>query len=208
LSVSDVVGFRAFLIKLAEGVRHGVGAADGDVQNTLRWLRDEHPARLSAERRKAHRAAELAIEDLRRKRLQPTATGQPQSVVSEKKALAKTKAKLDWIDQRAAATKRWASHFDKEASQYQGATQPARSLPDATLPRALSRLDAHLAAIEAYLALETPPTPGGQPTADDAASVSRPADDKTGTDESTNNANADEATGSPPRDPTHLGANP
>jgi len=150
-SVQQISDFRAFLVKFAEGVRHGTGIADSEVSSTARWLKDEHPQRLLGERRKAERARQNATDDLRRKRLQPTATGDPPSTVTEQKALAKAKAKMQWLEEKLSATQRWARQFDKEATQYQAALQPAESLPESMIPRALARLEGHLVALEKYL---------------------------------------------------------
>lgn len=155
-SVTQISDFRAFLVKFAEGVRHGTSVAEGEVNATTRWLKDEHPQRLRSERRKAERALQNATDDLRRKRLQPTATGDPPSVVTEQKALAKAKAKIQWLEEKISATQRWARQFDKEATQYQAALQPAQSLPESMIPRALARLEGHLVALEKYLEAQTP----------------------------------------------------
>lgn len=155
-SVQQLSDFRAFLVKFAEGVRHGTSIADSEVQSTTRWLKDEHPQRLLGERRKAERALQNAVDDLRRKRLQPTATGDPPSVVTEQKNLAKAKAKMQWLEEKISATQRWARQFDKEATQFQAALQPAQSLPEAMIPRALARLEGHVVALEKYLEAQNP----------------------------------------------------
>lgn len=167
-SVQQLAEFRAFLVKFAEGVHHGVGLGDSEVHATNRWLKDEHPQRLSAERSKAQRALQDATDDLRRKRLQPTATGDPPSTVTEQKALAKAKAKMQWLEDKARATQRWGRQFDKEAIQYQAALQPARSLPESMVPRALARLESHLTTLEQYLETRAKSS-GPVPTARDAA---------------------------------------
>lgn len=176
-SVQQLTEFRAFLVKFAEGVHHGVGLGDSEVHATHRWLKDEHPARLSAERGKAQRALQDATDDLRRKRLQPTATGDPPSTVTEQKALAKAKARMQWLEDKARATQRWGRLFDKEAIQYQAALQPARSLPESVLPRALARLESHLIAIEQYLETQAKSTGPGSAGQAEGAAVSRPAED-------------------------------
>ncbi|MEM8737373.1 MAG: hypothetical protein AAGG38_02695 [Planctomycetota bacterium] len=155
-SVQELVDFRAFLIKFAEGVQQGVAAADSEMQSVTRWLGDEHPKRLSAEKLKADRRFEAAGDDLRRKMLQPTATGDPASTVTEKKALAVAKAKREWLVEKLAATKRWSRLFDKESMQYLSAVQSARAVPDSVVPRALGRLEKHLRAIEEYLEAQSP----------------------------------------------------
>lgn len=174
-SVQQLADFRAFLVKFAEGVHHGVGLGDSEVHATGRWLKEEHPARLNAERHKAQRALQTATDDLRRKRLQPTATGDPPSTVTEQKVFAKAKAKMQWLEDKAAATQKWARQFDREAIQYQAALQSARSLPGAMLPRALGRLEAHLVAIEQYLQVQTKSAAAGRVGDGDAAAINRPA---------------------------------
>ncbi|MEM7624650.1 MAG: hypothetical protein AAF333_03365 [Planctomycetota bacterium] len=177
LSVRHIEDFRAFLVKLGEGVQHGLAAADADVNATQRWLREEHPARLTAERRKAQRALEAAADDLRRKKFTPTATGDPASIAYEKKVAAQCKAKLEWLDEKLETTKRWNRVFDKETDQFLSGTQAARGVAESAVPRALARLEAHLRAIEDYLGVQT--TAGTDLSLADggSASVRRPADE-------------------------------
>lgn len=191
LSVRDVEAFRAFLVKLGEGVQHGLAAGDAEVGSTQRWLRDEHPARLSAEHGKAQRARQAAVDDLRRKKFQPTATGDPASVAYEQKVAARAKAKVEWLEEKIAATQRWARVFDKENDQYLSGTQGARGVAEAVVPRAMARLDAHLKAIADYLEVQA----AGGPKLDEAdaaaGSVSRPAEEDAPTED-------DQATDEPP----------
>ncbi len=147
LSVETLAEFRGFLVKFGEGVRHGLANGDSEVRDTLRWLGDEHPARLAA---KVKRALELALDELRRKRLQPTATGAPASVVYEQKVVARAKAKVEWLDDKVAATRRWGRQFQREADQYRGSTQPAHAVADSLVPRSLQRLEGHLRALADY----------------------------------------------------------
>ena len=175
LSVRSVEDFRAFLVKLSEGVQHGLAVADADVNATQRWLREEHPARLTAERRKAQRALETAADDLRRKKFTPTATGDPASIAYEKKVAAQAKAKLEWLDDKIQTTKRWNRVFDKETDQFLSGTQAARGVAESAVPRALSRLEAHLRAIEDYLSVQASAGSNLQPQDTGGASISRPA---------------------------------
>jgi hypothetical protein len=175
-SIRGLGEFRGFLVKFAEGVRHGLTTADADVQDTARWLGDQHPARLQAERRKAQRVFEQARDELRRKRLQPTASGKPPSVVTEQKAAAQAKAKLEWLEDKFETTRRWARKFDKEADQYRGATQGARAVADTLVPQAMAKLDAHLRALEDYVRPEPSATPTVDPSSDHPASVQRDGD--------------------------------
>ena len=199
-SVQQLADFRAFLVKFAEGVRHGTSIAESEVQSTARWLKDEHPQRLLGERRKAERALQDATDDLRRKRLQPTATGDPPSVVTEQKNLAKAKAKKQWLDDKLAATQRWSRQFDKEATQFQAGIQPAQSLPEAVISRALARLEGHVIALEKYLEAQNPrPTASLQPSAD-SGGIARSND--VGSESEEESATADQ-TDANPQDEEH-----
>lgn len=165
LSVGELEAFRGFLVKLGEGVQHGLAAADAAVSGTQRWLGQEHPARLQAEHRKATRALEAALDDLRRKKYQPTATGDPASTVTERRVAEKAKAKLRWLEEKRDATRRWARAFDREADQFLAGTQPARGIAESAVPRAVARVDAHLRAIADYLQTQAQPVtaPGTYP---------------------------------------------
>ncbi|MBB6428336.1 hypothetical protein [Algisphaera agarilytica] len=178
-SIQQLSEFRAFLVKFAEGVRHGTSLGESEVQSTARWLKDEHPQRLLTERRKAERALQNATDDLRRKRLQPTATGDPPSTVTEQKALAKAKAKMQWLEEKLSATQRWNRQFDKEAIQFQSGLQPAQSLPEAVIPRALARLEGHLIALENYLEAQSSQASPSAPGAPETGGVSRVVSDDT-----------------------------
>ncbi|MEM1109601.1 MAG: hypothetical protein AAGH99_13020 [Planctomycetota bacterium] len=175
-SVQQLSDFRAFLVKFAEGVRHGTSVAEGEVSGTARWLKDEHPQRLLGERRRAERKLQDATDDLRRKRLQPTATGDPPSTVTEQKALAIAKAKMQWLEEKLSATQRWSRQFDKEATQYQAALQPAQSMPESVIPRALARLEGHLRALEDYLQAQSEAATGLARDSTTAESMSRGGD--------------------------------
>ena len=198
LSVRELAEFRGFLVKFGEGVRHGLTTADSEVQETSRWLTGEHPARLAAAQRKVKRQHELALDELRRKRLQPTATGAPASVVYEQKVAAQAKAKLEWLDERVAATRRWARQFSREADQYRAATQAARGVADSLVPRALARLEGHLRALENYLQSQADAsTPHlGDVPGDRAESVAR-ADGDSGLDVEAQAATADDGASDP-----------
>ncbi|MEM9419684.1 MAG: hypothetical protein AAGA25_11635 [Planctomycetota bacterium] len=182
-SIQQLSEFRAFLVKFAEGVRHGTSLGESEVQGTARWLKDEHPQRLLSERRKAERALQNATDDLRRKRLQPTATGDPPSTVTEQKALAKAKAKMQWLEEKLSATQRWNRQFDKEAIQFQSGLQPAQSLPEAVIPRALARLEGHLIALENYLEAQSPKAASSASESSSSDGISRAVEDETDEDE-------------------------
>ena len=170
-SLAELAAFDAFLAQLSETVRHGVGEADAEVRRVERWLTEDRPAELAAQGRRAARALEVANEDLRRKRMQPTPTGAPPSIDVERRQQGRARAAVEQVQAMQQAVGRWGRAFTAEATEYAGHTQGARELPDAVVTQARTQLKRHLAALEQYVQA-TGPGSGSQ----GAGSAARPAE--------------------------------
>ena len=61
--------------------------------------------------------------------------------MEEKKAMAKAKYRLEYSQDKLAATKKWGQVFSRESTQYTSQATQLGDLFDADLPRALAMLD-------------------------------------------------------------------
>lgn len=150
--VSDVGILRDMkiaLVKFAEEVRTTLSGVDSEVQRVGQWLTHERPAHWKHEIRRRedkvqHAKAAIATKQLAR-------APDPVSVAQERKDLQKAQHHLDEGQHRAAAVKRWAPVWDREAQLYKSSCSGLGETLERDVPQGVARLERMVKALEDYL---------------------------------------------------------
>ncbi len=151
--VDSIKLFRSALIKFGESANVALGDAESEMQRTLGWLERDQLTHWTSETRKRTEAVGRAQEARRMKKLFKTPTGQTPTPVEEEKALAVAMRRLQEAQQKLLNVRRWAGRLQKEIHVYKGGVQRFATSLQSDLPRALSRLDTMIAALEEYVSL-------------------------------------------------------
>jgi hypothetical protein len=152
--ISDVAilkDLKVALLKFSENVRTTMSGVDSEVQRVGQWLTQERPAHWKHELRRRedkvqHAKAAIATKQLAR-------APDPVSVAQERKDLQKAQRILEEGQHRAAAVKRWAPVWDREAQLYKSSCSGLGETLERDIPQGVARLERMLKALEDYLRL-------------------------------------------------------
>ncbi|KAA0215172.1 MAG: hypothetical protein DYG94_09715 [Leptolyngbya sp. PLA3] len=153
-SIAALREFRPAIIKFVEEARAALIAAEADASRTIDWLRRDQAPFWKKEIRRRQDVIVQAKTDLFNK--QRTASGDPRSAVEERKALELAQRRLEDAETRAANTQHWIRQLEKEHMAYKGAAQMLSSQLVSLEDKALYDLDRMSAALEEYVAIQTP----------------------------------------------------
>ena len=150
--VSDVAvlkDMKIALVKFAEEIRTTLSGVDSEVQRVGQWLTHERPSYWKHEIRRRedkvqHAKAAIATKQLAR-------APDPVSVAQERKDLQKVQRQLDEGEHRAAAVKRWAPVWDREAQLYKSSCSGLGETLERDVPSGVARLERMVKALEDYL---------------------------------------------------------
>jgi hypothetical protein len=150
--VSDVEilkDLKIALVKFAEEIRSTLSGVDSEVQRVGQWLTHDRPSHWKHEIRRRedkvqHAKAAIATKQLAR-------APDPVSVAQERKDLQKAQRFLDEGQLRAAAVKRWAPVWDREAQLYKSSCSGLGETLERDVPQGVARLERMLKALEDYL---------------------------------------------------------
>lgn len=149
--VSVLKDLKVALLKFSEDVRTTLSGVDSEVQRVGQWLTHERPAHWKHELRRRedkvqHAKAAIATKQLAR-------APDPVSVAQERKDLQKAQRILEEGQLRAAAVKRWAPVWDREAQLYKSSCSGLGETLERDIPQGVARLERMLKALEDYLRL-------------------------------------------------------
>lgn len=150
---------KAALMKFADEATAALASMDADVHRVSGWLSLDRPAHWKAEIRRREDEVNKARGEIERKRL--VRAPEPASVVDERKAWERAKARLAQAQQRAEAVRRWRPRWERDAMIYKGSCQALSEVINRDIPLACARLDKMLASLEAYSRMAPPTAEGG-----------------------------------------------
>lgn len=162
--ITDIEALRdlkAALAVFAEEVRTTLSGVDAEVGRVGQWLTHERPAHWKHEIRRREDKVQAAKAAIAAKQL--ARAPEPVSVAQERKDLQRAQSTLDEGQHRAAAVKRWASVWDREAQLYKSSCSGLTETLERDVPMGISRLERMMQALEAYLRVS------GEETADQLA---------------------------------------
>jgi hypothetical protein len=153
-SVEALKDFRVTLCKVAEEIGVGLEEADGEIQRTIIWLKQEQHTYWKGEVRKRGELMTRAKLELKRKQEQKTPLGGRYSCVDEKKALAVAQRRFEEAEQKLANVRRWSRQLEEEAFSYQGGIRSLSQMISSGIPNGLAQLDNMIVSLESYLSLK------------------------------------------------------
>ncbi len=148
-SVDGLKELRSAVLVFLESVRNALAAADTDAYRRMRWVEEEVPARWREELKKRQAQFAEARVVLYRKQLGPAKDQQPHT--EARFAFERAKKRVDEAEEKLREAQRWAQRLDRALVKLRGGTAPLGSFTDVQMQRAVSRLDALVEAVEAYL---------------------------------------------------------
>lgn len=151
-SVAALRDLKTALTQFIEQTNIAFASVDAEIGRTGQWLQQERPAYYKHAVRRAEDAVTRAKSDISRK--QYMRAPEPVSVVEERKALEKLKRRLEELQRKQDAVRKWAPRWERESMMYKSTCRPLTEYVQATLPRAIDRLEKMAVAIEEYLRLQ------------------------------------------------------
>lgn len=167
--IDAIKQMRVSLIKYCESVSVALASADSDVMRIQSWLANEQVPFWTTQIRKRAELLSRAQEALRHKLLYPDATGRPQSVVDEQKAVKKAKAMLEEAEQKLIATKAYVRKIEQKQNDYRGSVQRLATQVQSMLPDAAVKLGNLVTTLERYAAVDQPTEAASMAVAPDEA---------------------------------------
>jgi len=151
-SVTALRDLKLALTDFIEQINIAFASVDAEIGRMGQWLQQERPAYYKHAVRRAEDAVTRAKSDISRK--QYMRAPEPVSVVEERKVLEKLKRRLEELQRKQDAVRKWGPRWEREAMMYKSTCRPLTECAQATLPRAIERLEKMAVAIEEYLRLQ------------------------------------------------------
>lgn len=151
-SVTALRDLKVALSQFIEQINIAFASVDAEIGRMGQWLQQERPAYYKHAVRRAEDAVTRAKSDISRK--QYMRAPEPVSVVEERKVLEKLKRRLEELQRKQEAVRKWAPRWEREAMMYKSTCRPLTEYVQSTLPRAIERLEKMAVAIEDYLRLQ------------------------------------------------------
>ncbi len=149
--VQTIERLRASFVMATEAFGLALEEAEGEVERMQFWVEGERRDHWTREIRRSQEAVVVAKSALFRKQeIKATPEARP-SVVDEKRALDRARARLELAERKLRSTKMWAIELPRQAVVFKGALSPMHTLLDRDAPKVnamLRRMTEHL---EAYL---------------------------------------------------------
>ncbi len=156
------------LWKFREACVGSLNDVESDLRRTVIWLETEQDSYWKSQIRIRHEALERAKEALRSKKIFKDASGRPQSVVEEQKALKIAMVRMAEAEQKLANVRKWVRALQKEIELYKSSVGRLSHSVESLVPAAVHQLDRLMTSLEAYVNLEIPQV-AAQDTSDNSA---------------------------------------
>ena len=146
------------LWKFREACVSSLNDVESDLRRTVIWLETEQDSYWKSQMRIRHEALERAKEALRSKKIFKDASGRPQSVVEEQKALKIAMARMAEAEQKLSNVRKWVRALQKEIELYKSSVGRLSHSVESLVPAAVHQLDRLMTSLEAYVNLDIPET--------------------------------------------------
>jgi hypothetical protein len=144
-----LIDFRAHLCAFADQAKDALGIIAHEIQRTFSFLDERQHEWHAAVRHSEEQVIQAKIE-LSRQRNQRIGDRKPDTTFQEK-ALRQAQARLEFAEEKLAATKRWQRDLPHELLNYEGPARQLQNTLEGDLPRMLAFLERKITALEAYL---------------------------------------------------------
>lgn len=153
-SVDALKEFKLALTEFGNFAGAALGEAQADVMRTISWIEHDMSAHWQQQlRRRTARLAEARSELFR---AEVEAAGRPGGATLQRRAVEKAKRLHDQAEDRIQSIKRWRPLLEREFVIYKGHCQQLANTVEGDLPRALSKLEKMIGALEKYVKLPPP----------------------------------------------------
>ncbi|HET6424303.1 MAG TPA: hypothetical protein VFG20_11505 [Planctomycetaceae bacterium] len=148
-SIDAIVAFRAAVIAFLDRGPAALGSLRQETHRTMMWLEQEQPRYWQEELRKGYdriASARTALDACRMR----TVAGHRSACIEEQVALRKAKERVDYCQEQADITRRWALRAREEADEFLGKIAPLDRSFQQDVPNMVAVLERMILAIEAY----------------------------------------------------------
>lgn len=156
-SIEALRRFRAALQSFIEAAGAAIISADVDAQRTGQWLTMERPAFWKHRVRQLEDEVARARQEISKKVI--TQAPEPPSLVLERKALNRAIGSLDRAKERQAATKKWASVWERESLLCKGPMSGLSDVLHGELVDGVTRIERMIDRLDEYLRAVAPESP-------------------------------------------------
>jgi len=206
ISIDALLTMQAALGRFERDLRAALDDLEMEVRRALQWIQQDAPQYWQQEVRQGwERVAEARVQLQQAMTMRRVAEHDP-SCVEEKKALEKARRRLQLAQEKADAVRHWRHSVEKAVNDYLAARGQLTGWLEADLPQARTALKHMLAALESYVAIETP-ADAQAPTAGSSAGAQQAGYPPSQQPEASHSAGAlpavDCPAGEPARGPEH-----
>ena len=152
-SIEALKMFRRAIIKFAEAATVALGDAESEMQRRLNWLENEQDSHWQGQIRKRQEEVSKCRDAVRQKKLFKDFAGRTPSADQEEKALRMALARLEEVERKLAAVRKYAKKLPREIEVYKGSVQRFATTVQSDLPTAAGKLDAMIRKLEEYAAI-------------------------------------------------------
>lgn len=169
ISIDALTMMQAALARFERDLRAALDDLEMEVRRALEWIQHDAPQYWEHEVRVGwERVSEARVQLQQAMTMRRVAEHDP-SCVEEKKALEKARRRLQLAQEKADAVRQWRHAVEKAVNDYLAARGQMTGWLEADLPQARTALKHMLAALETYVAIETPADAQAPPAGGEAA---------------------------------------
>lgn len=148
-SVDAIVAFRAAVVSFLDRGPAALGSLRQETHRTMMWLEQEQPRYWQEQLRRGYDKVASARSNLDACRMK-TVAGHRSACIEEQVALRKAKERVDYCQQQADVTRRWAIRAREQADEFLGKIAPLDRSFQQEVPSMIAVLEQMILAIEAY----------------------------------------------------------
>ncbi len=155
-SIDTLAFVKAALAAFAHETGQAVGEVELQGQRAVDWITVDRAAHWKAESRKAADLVNKAVKDLEHCRAFKKVGDSQPSCIEEKKALDKAKRRMEFVERKLEAVRRWTPVVQQQFRETCVRLVRFREVIDVDCPRAMAALDRMLKALDAYRQAQSP----------------------------------------------------
>jgi hypothetical protein len=157
-SLAALAEFRANLGTFVEEGREALSANEMEIQRAFTWL-EEKFRYWKKELYDRQEAVVTAKQNLASRKMFKT-FGKPPDCTEQEKALRLAQRRLEEAEEKLANCKKWGPLLRRHVDEYESQARCLAGMLEADMPRALTTLEEKIAALEAYVGMAPPESPG------------------------------------------------
>lgn len=150
-SVDALKTLRVSLSKFAEVAAAALEEAEGEIDRTTQWLKQEQQPYYKTQTRKySEQLVKAKLELKTKQEYMESPVGGQYSHVDERKAIAVAQRRLEEAQKKFEAGKRWIPQIERESYNFKGMIQGLAGAIELDIPNARTRIDGMIEALQAY----------------------------------------------------------